>query len=156
RYVSGDAAMRVFACGAATNLMSVQVVWRNGKTTTVENVPANSIIEINEADSQPRAPEKKLAPKPLFADASHLLGHKHEQDNFDDFAVQPSLLRKLSQAGPGVVWTDLTGDSYEDLLIGSGLNGAVGMLRNSANGKFEKMAAPFSKEETGALLAWKN
>ena len=156
RYMSGDAAMRVFACGNAKNSMKVQVTWRNGKITGVENIPANSVIEINEADSLPALTEKKPAVTPLFTDVSDLLNHKHAEDSFDDFAMQASLPRKLSDAGPGITWLDFNGDGYDDLCVGTGLNGAVGLLRNSGGAKFNSVVSPFTREETGALLGWKN
>ena len=52
----------------------------------------------------------------------------------DDFARQPLLPRKLSQAGPALAWADLDADGREDLIIGTGRNGKVSLLRNATDG----------------------
>jgi hypothetical protein len=48
RYLSADDNMRVFAAGSATNVMNIEVLWRNGKNSSLTNVTANRIYEINE------------------------------------------------------------------------------------------------------------
>ena len=53
RYLSGDDPMRVFAAGSLTNRMRLEVTWRNGQRSVVENVPANSLYEIDEGSAQP-------------------------------------------------------------------------------------------------------
>ncbi len=154
RYVSGDQAMRVFACGSPSSLMKVQVVWRSGKVSVAENVPANSVIELNEAASQPAPAPKKPELVPLLTDVSKALDHKHQEVNFDDLAIQPSLPHKLSQAGPGVAWADINGDGFEDALIGADASSGVALLRNNGKGGFEKITPPLANVETGGLLAW--
>ncbi len=155
RYVSGDDAMRVFACGRPNALLKVNVIWRSGKITTVENVPANCVLEVSEEDSRIAQPGNASLTPPLFLDASSLLSHKHREENFDDLAIQPSLSRKLSQAGPALICADIAGDGRDDLLVGAGLNGSVALFMNAA-GKFAPHASPFTKNETGGMLAWRN
>src|SRR5207244_707122 len=53
RYLSSDDTVRVFAAGASTNDMTIEVTWRSGKQSLVKGVKANWIYEIEEA----RAPE---------------------------------------------------------------------------------------------------
>src|SRR5205823_3005 len=49
RYLSCDDAMRVFAAGSMTNEISIEVKWRSGKWSMVNEVRANRIYEIDEA-----------------------------------------------------------------------------------------------------------
>jgi hypothetical protein len=49
RYLSCDDAMRVFAAGTETNRMRLEVRWRSGKRSVVEDVRANREYEIDEA-----------------------------------------------------------------------------------------------------------
>jgi len=134
RYLSGDDAMRVFACGTATNL-TISVRWRSGATTVVTNVPANSICEIVEAGAEASNLRSNVPiSAPLFSDASHLLAHRHFETEFDDFARQPTLTRRLSTAGPGIAWCDLDGDGREDLIAGGGRGGAVAVFRADGGG----------------------
>jgi len=70
-------------------------------------------------------------PAALFEDASdQLAGHTHVEPMFDDWARQFLLPNSLSQLGPGVSWVDLDADGDEDLLIGSGRGGRLGVFRN--------------------------
>jgi enediyne biosynthesis protein E4 len=138
RYLSGDDTMRVFAAGTLTNRMSIRVTWRNGTQSLISNVPPNYEYEIEEAGAKP---VKKQEPMPAtiawFKDLSSLLNHQHKQADYDDFARQPLLPRKLSQLGPGVAWCDLDQDGWEDLVIAGGTGGTLGVFRNNGRGGFE-------------------
>ena len=59
-----------------------------------------------------------------------LAGHAHTEDPFDDWGRQFLLPDALSQLGPGVAWFDLDRDGDEDLVIGSGKGGSLGVFRN--------------------------
>lgn len=48
RYLSGDNAERVFAAGTATNQMRMEVTWRNGSRTVINDALANSVYEVIE------------------------------------------------------------------------------------------------------------
>jgi len=184
RYLSSDDALRVFAAGSLTNDMRIEVKWRNGKRSVVNAVKANRIYEIDEAgaeessklkaQSSREAPSSGLqAPSPtihesLFEDVSRLLGHVHQEEQFDDFGRQPLLPRKFSQLGPGVGWWDADGDGWEDLVIGSGKGGELAVYRSDGKGNFERMnAAPMTRAvsrdqtsvlgtEGGLMVGWSN
>jgi len=142
RYLSGDDTMRVFAAGGVTNTLAIRVAWRNGTQSVVSNVPPNYEYEIAEAGAKPTTPTVKPVVQPLFEDMSSLLGHKHTERDYDDFARQPLLPRKLSQLGPGVAWCDLDGDGWDDLVIGSGSGGRLAVFRNNGAGGFEPWPDP--------------
>ena len=143
RYLSGDDFVRVFAVGNMTNDLAIEVTWRNGRQSVVRNVRGNRLYEIDEDVSQP-APEKPGLPvvAPLFRDASTLLAHAHHEEEFDDFARQPLLVRKLSQPGPGICWFDWDNDGFDDLFVASGHGGRLGAFRNNRRGGFELLRDP--------------
>jgi hypothetical protein len=81
-----------------------------------------------------------------------------QDEPFDDFARQPLLPNKLSQLGPGVAWFDLDNDGYEDLLIGSGSGGRLGLYRNDGHGGFKPyseitFSSPLERDLT-TVLGW--
>src|SRR5207245_2379645 len=104
----------VFAAGTLTNQMTIEVTWRSGRQSLIQKVKANRIYEIEEAGANAvQGPKSKvqsvstgneagegrlvammekssqsstLNPQPLFEDVSHLLGHMHAEEPFDDFA----------------------------------------------------------------------
>ena len=143
RYLSCDDAVRVFACGAATNGLAIQVTWRSGMHSVVRDAQPNRLYEVfEESATPPVVPEPPPVIPPLFRDASSLLQHRHVEKRFNDFAQQPLLSRRLSQLGPGVCWSDLNGDGREDLIIGSAIGGALGVFTNSGGTGFQKFDIP--------------
>src|SRR6185369_5313060 len=162
RYLASDDAIRVFAAGSLTNEMRIEVVWRSGTKSVVEQVRPNRVYEIAEAGgtaergSVERGSVKREASATrsdaptfrrsdaltlsrsdaptLFAEVSGLLAHRHHDAPFDDFIRQNLLPKKLSQLGPGVAWCDVNGDGWDDLVIGSGGGGHLSIFLNNGRG----------------------
>jgi hypothetical protein len=133
----------------------------------VNRVKANRIYEIDEAGAEPES-SKLQAPgftgvstlnaQPIFEDVSQLLQHRHHEEEYDDFARQPLLPKKLSQSGPGVSWFDVDGDGWEDLIIGSGQGGRLAVYLNDGKGGFQKFEKPpfnetVTRDQT-SVLGW--
>ncbi len=160
RYLSSDDAMRVFAAGSATNVMTVVVKWPGGKQSVVAGVRANQLCEVDEAGAVPPVPESRVpATPPMFADVSASLVHRHVDERFDDFARQPMLPHQLSQLGPGVTWSDLDGDGWDDLVVGAGKGGFIAALRNNQQGAFQPAIEPFliqpAARDVATILPWR-
>jgi hypothetical protein len=137
RYLSGDDPMRVFAAGSLTNRLTIEVTWRSGKNSVIKDAKPNCVYEVDEASALVASPaETKPAPPPVFADVSARLDHRHEDPFFMDYERQPLLARRYSALGPGVAWVDVDGDGIEDLVIGSGKNGAMGVRKSDGKGGF--------------------
>lgn len=159
RYMAGSDAEAVFAAGKVADGMTLQVRWRNGKRSEVKGVKANRRYEIDEAEAKDSAEPAKPQPKPLFEDVSHLLGHAHQENEFNDFERQAGLPRKLSQSGPGAAWADVNGDGWDDLIIGSGRAGRLTVLRNDGQGGFNRLTGtpfdePTPQDQTG-IVTWR-
>jgi hypothetical protein len=135
RYLSGDDNLRVFAAFTASNRFRVEVTWRSGRRSVVENAAANRLYEIAEAGAD-AAPEVSPPPvPPLFADVSASLNHTNLTQPVDDFARQPLLSRKLSTLGPGLGWFDVDGDGHDELILGAGRgSGALVFRYRKPNG----------------------
>ena len=153
RYLSGDDTLRMFAAGKGTN-MRIEVTWRNGEISVVENIKPNTIYEVDETHARKRSPASPV-PAPLFTDVSQVIGHTHADDGFNDFERQPLLPRKFSQLGPGATWYDVDRDGWDDLIVGTGVGGQIAYCRNNTKGGFEKtlLHQPLGRDTT-TLLAW--
>ncbi len=130
RYASGDDPMRVFACGTNTSKLRIEVLWRSGGRSVVENAAPNSIYEIDESAAEEFQHSLPATPTPLFADVSSTLNAKHQEVFFNDLEAQPWLPNRLSQLGPGVTCYDLDDDGWDDLVVGAGRGGEVRGFRN--------------------------
>lgn len=121
-----------FAMGKSDSATLV-VDWRDGRRTTLPGVRANRVYEITPATATPRLSSDTSAARggPLFEDATPQLGgHTHLDPWFNDWQRQFLLPNSLSQLGPGVAWFDYDRDGYEDLLIGAGKGGRLGVFHN--------------------------
>ena len=158
RYLSSDDAMRTFACGAATAL-TIEVAWRSGLRSVVSNAQPNRLYEIDEAAAIPTVIPHPAVRIPHFEDVSARIEHRHTDAPFDDFERQPLLPWRLSHLGPGVSWFDLDQDGWDDLLIGSGRGGTLGVFRNDGQGGFQHLARPLDPEavprDQTAILGWR-
>lgn len=157
RYLSSDQAMRVFAADRAPDRkLQLEVKWRNGHRTTV-SVQPDTVIEVVEADveARERREEKGAETPPWFTDVSALLNHEHVEDDFDDWAVQPLLPRRLSRLGPGVGWYDANGDGWDDLIISAAGGQHLTLYLNEGGQSFRsiKSATPTPSDQ-GSVVGW--
>lgn len=154
RYLSSDDPMRSFATGSLTNRVRIEVTWRSGQKTIVENLTGNRVCEIDEATAKPASTNDAPRVAPLFEDTSSLLSHKHDSPLFNDFEREPGLPHKIDGFGPGVSWHDIDGDGWEDLIIGCSRGSAMSIFLNSRNGPFtksQKFTQPVTRNQPAAL-----
>lgn len=146
RYLSGDDAIRTFAAGASGDVLGIEVIWRDGKRTLIDDVRPNHLYEISESGSAPMSNRASAdAPAdaaPLFADISNFIAHSHFEASFDELAQQPLLPHRLSRLGPGVAWVDYDRDGWEDLAIGAARGSRLAVFRNDGKGGFAKLNDP--------------
>jgi hypothetical protein len=132
-YLAHSDHQAAFAMGGASTATLV-VDWPDGRRTTIQNVRPNRLYEVKPAGATPPA-TRDTAGSPrvatMFEDATAQLGgHTHSDPPFDDWQRQFLLPNSLSQLGPGVAWFDYDRDGDEDLLVGSGRGGRIGVFRN--------------------------
>jgi len=134
-YLSHSDYLASFATGEAEHVR-IEVTWRDGRRSVIEDAKPNRLYEIRESglgvgDSLGTPVPSTQHPAPLFTDATpELAGHSHFEDPFDDWNRQFLLPDALAQLGPGVAWFDKDRDGDDDLIIGSGKGGRLGVFRN--------------------------
>ncbi len=141
RYASGCDYELVFAARQDWAPYKLQVTWRDGRVTEVDNVEANQLYVIAETNTVAAPPKIISKPNPLFEDVSASLNHTNRENWFNDFEAQPLLPNRLSRLGPGVSWFDLDGDGLDDLIIGTAAGGTIGMFKNLGDGRFSPFNA---------------
>jgi hypothetical protein len=127
-----------FATGSADSV-TIVVDWPGGRRTTLAGARPGREYEITAATATGTVPLDslaKLSAEPaLFEDVTDVIGHRHVEDVFDDWARQRLLPASLASLGPGTTWFDIDRDGDEDLFIGSGRGGQVAWYRNDG-GRF--------------------
>jgi enediyne biosynthesis protein E4 len=146
RYLAGAEPLLAFAAGDKSEGMTIEVHWRSGRRSVVSGVQANRLYEIDEGGAIKVATKvsAKVATQVAtkgegevnFEDVSERLKHTHHEVAFDDFARQPLLPFKLSQAGPGLGWFDLNDDGHDDLIVGAGRGGRPSIYLGDGRGGF--------------------
>jgi len=160
RYLSGSEAMITFAAGKAEGGMSLEIAWRDGGVSRIEEVQRDSLYEIDEPEAAPASQSPASAEKPstLFEDFSDRISHTHQDPPFDDFVRQPLLPRKISQTGPGMAWWDLNEDGHEDLILSSGKGGQPAIYLGDGNGRFQKatnaLTLTTTPRDQTSVLGW--
>ncbi len=166
RYLSSGEPVAVFAAGIVKGASTIEVAWPGGKVSRVTNVRPNRLYEINKPKSKrasaggtqekSRGRLKKRQAKaedvPIFEDVSDLLGHRHRENEYNDFKRRPLLPRRLSQPGPGVSWYDFDRDGWQDLIVGAARGQPVSLLKNDRSGGFTSLDGPSAARDQTAVL----
>lgn len=159
RYLSSDQAVRTFACTSPDQSVTVTVTWSNGKSTRIDDVPPNSLCTIIEGTPNITIPPQAIPTSSIrFVDFTSHLKHSHHDEPFNDLERQPLLPYRLSQPGPGLTWTDLDRDGWDDLVIGAGRGGRLGVFRNEGGKSFRawpnRLTQIQSPRDQTTLLPW--
>ncbi len=145
-----------FAMGKSDSATLV-IEWRDGQRTTIEHVRANRLYEVTEgspAATSIRPPPATTPEEPLFEDVTAQLGgHTHVDPVFDDWSRQFLLPNALSQLGPGVAWFDYDRDGREDLMVGTGKGGRLGVFHNEGGRLVpQRSAGPLASADFTTIL----
>lgn len=153
RYLSSDDSARVFAAKEGT--ARIEVLWRDGNQTVITNAQANRSYAVRQPLTGATRGSAPSAPRPHFIDVSTRLGHLHSENAYDDWSSQPLLPRRLSRLGPGLGWTDVNGDGWEDLIVAGAHGGKAAVYRNTGGQNFERLDGPLaSRGDQLATLGW--
>jgi hypothetical protein len=144
-----------FAMGTSDSATLV-IQWRDGQRTRIEHVRANRQYEVTEgpAAAATASPPDSTHAEGLFEDVtSQLGGHTHVDPPYDDWARQFLLPNSLSQMGPGVAWFDYDRDGREDLIVGTGKGGRLGVFHNAGGALVpERNAGPTATADLTTVL----
>ena len=158
RYLSSDEALRVFGIPEGGGNRSLEVHWPRGGRSHIADVLPNRLYELIEPEwDQVRDPQLvNPDTSAWFKDISDLVEFEHVRQDFNDFSRQPLLLRRYGDLGPGVSWYDVDSDGFDDLLVGSGRGGKVGIFRNNGGESFAvydrpPFDRPVSRDTTSIL-----
>lgn len=136
-YLSSSQKISVFAMPSDST--NITIAWYDGTVSEFKNLENNRAYRLfkSASPSEKKNKSEKKSLTKLFVDRSEMLNHTHYEEFYDDFSRKQGLLPyRLSQPGPGISWSDIDKDGYDDLLIGSGRGGSLVMYKNRKGEEF--------------------
>jgi hypothetical protein len=126
--------------GNATRVDSLEVIWPDGRSQVLTDVPANQLVTIEQRNATGRygwpTPENRQRP---FQPAN-LIPYAQPARTSVDYEVQTLLPYELSRQGPPLAVADVNRDGLDDVFIGGG-GGVPGKLfLQRRNGRFIESA----------------
>ncbi|NQU33552.1 MAG: CRTAC1 family protein, partial [Bacteroidetes bacterium] len=107
-----------FGLGKDT-LVDAKVIWLNGYSQELENIPVNKLLVVNQANADLlNVNFQKNIGLLESVDQNLLNEYVHVEDGFIDFKREPLLEHKISNKGPYISVADVNKDGNDDLFIG--------------------------------------
>ena len=147
-----------FGLGEATTIEKLTVIWANGNTQILENIPTNQALKLDFANSSSSRENQSALPSPTFTDISESsnIHFQHTEDEYNDFQFEPLLPHKNSQMGPAMAVGDINQDGLDDVFLGNAAGSSAKLFIQKSSGEFEELTGPWKAdaefEDTGALF----
>jgi enediyne biosynthesis protein E4 len=140
-FQSASAAPLHFGLGSATHADSVRVLWPDGRSQLLTQVPLNQTLHPNPAQATPYQ-GTLLPPLPPLLDQVPGPAFTHRENFVIDFNRQILLPRQYSYEGPRLAKADLNGDGLEDFFVGGAAGQGGGIFLQKQNQSFERLPQP--------------
>ncbi len=146
-----------FGLGTAKKIDSLSVVWPDGKRQILTHISSGQTLSLRYADAKTLTePNGHKVEKPIFKEVSHYLGtvYRHQENQFNDFNVQPLVPHMESKNGPKIATGDINGDGLEDFYIGGSAGYSGSFFIQDQTGTFAErpLNQDIDSEDMGSLL----
>lgn len=123
-YFSSVDQQLVFGLGKHTRIDSLIVTWPDNKKQAMYNVPVDTTISLLWQNATGASSFTMPQIQALFSDITHSSGiaYQHQENVFNDFALQRLLPHKYSQLGPFITTGDINNDGLTDFFVGGAYN----------------------------------
>ena len=140
----------VFGLAGAPSAARVRVDWPDGRSQTLQNVPAGSLT-LRQADGLPDEPPPAAFPEPLFTDVTRSLAPAwtHRENRFQDFGRERLTPQVFSTLGPALAVGDVDGDGLDDVFVGGAKLQPGALFLQTANGFAPTRADPWRADSLG-------
>ncbi|HEX2536153.1 MAG TPA: VCBS repeat-containing protein, partial [Chitinophagaceae bacterium] len=139
-YQSSVSPVLHFGLGEKTRVDSLRIVWPDGSSRLIQDIPADQTLEIVQQKDPVYQPVQKPVKK-LLLPAPALIPFEHLQLDYNDFKRQPLMPYMFSACGPHLATADFNGDGMQDLFIG-GSQGQSSAVYLQADNGFQTVPQP--------------
>ncbi|MCK8522947.1 VCBS repeat-containing protein [Aquimarina sp. D1M17] len=128
-----------FGLGDANQVDSIMVYWPDGKSTHLSNIKANKKLHINKEDHTHSNSPITKSPENITVYNSNEFGvhYKHEEQLFDDYALQLLLPQKQSEKGIPIAVADVNNDGKDDFFVGNAKGAVPALYIQNDKGTFD-------------------
>ena len=156
-YLSSTGTTLHFGLGMLTAIDSLQISWNSKESSTIINPPINQLLTVAyDASTKVNQSDTKKTPK-LFTEVLDTMGldYTHQENKSYDFFLHELQQRIYSNEGPALVVGDITGNGYEDVVIG-GAKDQPSLLMTQEDSGFLKTELTFinTKKEVVAMALY--
>ncbi len=118
-YLSSSSPIIHFGLGEHTIVDELVIKWQDGTSQVRSNISADQLLTIDQKNAGLAQKDKPIALTPIFEDVTknYQLNYEHYEMDYIDYNVQPLLMHKLSQYGPGIAVGDINNDQLEDFYV---------------------------------------
>ena len=138
RYLSGDQALRTFAVFEPNANGRIEVFWRSGAHTLIENVKPNHLYEIMEPEMvnlPERMPQQTSPSQPWFKEVTRQITAPKLASLFNKSPTSSELQSIRPSSLPNIIWMDMDDDGDDDVVFTSRGN-ATKWFENDGEGNF--------------------
>lgn len=148
-----------FGVGQANSIEKVEIVWLDGRKQTLNNVPVNQRLIVNQKEANQKHDYSPLsAPVAIqpIQPASIGVDFIHRENQYNDFAREVLLPHRQSTLGPKIAVGDVNNDGLEDFFVGGAANQVAALYVQNKEGKFTYTRGPWELdvacEDMGAVF----
>ncbi|WP_298516725.1 VCBS repeat-containing protein [uncultured Kordia sp.] len=151
-YLSSMEPIVHFGVASNTAVDSLQVLWPNGKVSSMTNVAVNSVVEADIKSAFDKNISKNTT-ETIFTDVSNRLDFEHKENRGHDYVLQHLLMRQYSKFGPCIAAADVDNQPGDEVFIGGSKGEAATIWTQTSTGTFELLQELDSKhEDTDAVF----
>ena len=148
-YLSSVGHSIIFGLGEMDTVPKTEIIWPDGKSTFIENLPANNMYSFSYDEAIKTKKSDNVTVEPSFRQiTSNEIGitYQHTENSFDDFENQILLPYSQSHNGPFISKADVNNDGLEDFFVGGAANQSGELYIQNSSGKFNKQNGPWSND----------
>ena len=139
-----------FGLGKLEKVDSLVIVWPGGTFQTLNNVPTNQKIEVDQNNASGDYYTKKsvVEKKKIFIEEKPIgITYEHLENTFHDIHREFLIPRKVSSEGPGIAVGDVNNDGFDDIFFTNARDKAPEMLLQKSDGTFKSVNNDLFDEE---------